>query len=72
MVLFVCDVDGAGVVPIAGVSSGPTERAATRKTGEHERLSSAEKRHTGAADAHHTDETAAGGEPPGEPETQTR
>lgn len=72
MVLLICDVDGAGVVQIAGVSSDPTERAAARETGEPERLSSAEERHAGAADAHQTAETTAGGEPAGEPETQTR
>lgn len=65
MLLLICDVDGAGLVQIAGVSSGPTEGAAARETGEDERLSSAEERDAGA-------ETTAGGEPAGEPETETR
>lgn len=67
-----CAADGAGVGQIADVSSGPAERAAPTETGEHERLFSAEERHTRAADTHQTAETPAGGETPGEPATQTR
>ncbi len=59
MLLLICAVDGAGLVPIAGVSSGPTEGAAARETGEDE------ERHAGA-------ETTAGGDPAGEAETETR